>query len=124
MAKENVKGLFDNLGIKNNIKVETTEKKIENEVKEESNVAEAPKKSTRGRKKKVNEVAFNFTGKGLKITNKNQNIEKVNKTFYLEKRYIDILEDLSGKTGVNTSELVQAAIQLLKNNTVLEGFDD
>ena len=33
MAKENVKGLFDNLGIKNNIKVETTEKKIENEVK-------------------------------------------------------------------------------------------
>ena len=124
MAKENVKGLFDNLGIKNNIKVETTEKKIENEVKEESNVAEAPKKSTRGRKKKVNEVAFNFTGKGLKITNKNQKIEKVNKTFYLEKRYIDILEDLSGKTGVNTSELVQAAIQLLKNNTVLEGFDD
>ena len=124
MAKENVKGLFDNLGIKNNIKVETTEKKIENEVKEESKVTEAPKKSTRGRKKKVNEVAFNFTGKGLKITNKNQKIEKVNKTFYLEKRYIDILEDLSGKTGVNTSELVQAAIQLLKNNTVLEGFDD
>ena len=124
MAKENVKGLFDNLGIKNNIKVETTEKKIENEVKEESKVAEAPKKSTRGRKKKVNEVAFNFTGKGLKITNKNQKIEKLNKTFYLEKRYIDILEDLSSKTGVNTSELVQAAIQLLKNNTVLEGFDD
>ena len=51
-------------------------------------------------------------------------IEKLNKTFYLEKRYIDILEDLSSKTGVNTSELVQAAIQLLKNNTVLEGFDD
>ena len=124
MAKENVKGLFDNLGIKNNIKVETAEKKIENEVKEESKVEEAPKKSTRGRKKKVNEVAFNFTGKGLKITNKNQKIEKLNKTFYLEKRYIDILEDLSSKTGVNTSELVQAAIQLLKNNTVLEGFDD
>ena len=34
------------------------------------------------------------------------------------------VEDLSGKTGVNTSELVQAAIQLVKNNTTLEGFDD
>ena len=120
MAKENVKGLFDNLGMKNN-KVEKTEIKVETEVEK---VEEAPKKSTRGRKKKVNEGAFNFTGKGLKITNKNQKIEKLNKTFYLEKRYIDILEDLSSKTGVNTSELVQAAIQLLKNNTVLEGFDD
>ena len=98
-----------------------TEIKVETEVEK---VEEAPKKSTRGRKKKVNEVAFNFTGKGLKITNKNQKIEKLNKTFYLEKRYIDILEDLSSKTGVNTSELVQAAIQLLKNNTTLEGFDD
>lgn len=120
MAKENIKGLFDNLGMKNN-KVEKTEIKVETEVEK---VEEAPKKSTRGRKKKVNEVTFNFTGKGLKITNKNQKIEKLNKTFYLEKRYIDILEDLSSKTGVNTSELVQAAIQLLKNNTVLEGFDD
>ena len=68
MAKENVKGLFDNLGMKNN-KVEKTEIKVETEVEK---VEEAPKKSTRGRKKKVNEVAFNFTGKGLKITNKNQ----------------------------------------------------
>ena len=34
-----------------------------------------------------------------------------------------MLEELLGKAGVNTSKLVHASIQLLRNNTKLEGFD-
>ncbi|MGL4991129.1 MAG: hypothetical protein ACRC57_08240 [Sarcina sp.] len=82
------------------------------------------KKTTRGRKKKSNEVSLEFKGKKLKITNLNKEIIKCNKTFYLEKKYINILEELSKKTGLTTSELTQLAIQLLSNNVELEGFDD
>ncbi|MGL4742084.1 MAG: hypothetical protein ACRC41_14995 [Sarcina sp.] len=82
------------------------------------------KKSTRGRKKKSNEVSLEFKGKKLKITNLNKEIVKCNKTFYLEKKYIDILEELSKKTGLTTSELTQLAIQLLSNNVELDGFDN
>lgn len=116
--KNSVMGLLEGLAktesmqdIENNIKIEESNK---------SNI----KKSTRGRKKKSNEVSLEFKGKKLKITNLNKEIVKCNKTFYLEKKYIDILEDLSKKTGLTTSELTQLAIQLLSNNVELEGFED
>lgn len=82
------------------------------------------KKSTRGRKKQEVKVSLEFKGSKLKIKKQSGKIEKVNKTFYLESTYIAMLEDLSSKTGMTTSELVQAAIQLLNNNVELEGFED
>ena len=80
------------------------------------------KKSNRGRKKAA-AVDISFKGKKAVITKKATVIEKSNKTFYLEKKYLDILDGLEAKTGVSTSELVQIAIQLLETNLELEGFD-
>ena len=114
--KNSVMGLLEGIAkTESNIKTE----EIKEEIKKEE-----PKKSTRGRKKKSTEVALEFKGKKLKITNLNKEIVKSNKTFYLEKKYIDILENLSKKTGLTTSELIQIAIQILNNNLELEGFED
>lgn len=83
----------------------------------------AKPKSTRGRKKSV-PVEVTFHGKKVTIKKKEDVIEKSNKTFYLEKKYIDILDELESKTGISSSELAQVAIQLLENNLELQGFDN
>ena len=116
--KNSVMGLLEGLA-----KTESIQENVDNTNTEKINKDDI-KKSTRGRKKKSNEVSLEFKGKKLKITNLNKEIVKCNKTFYLEKKYIDILENLSKKTGLTTSELTQLAIQLLNNNVELEGFED
>ncbi|MGL5244681.1 MAG: ribbon-helix-helix protein, CopG family [Sarcina sp.] len=117
--KNPVKGILAGINETGKSNLIANDKTNEEPVKMEAKSA----KSTRGRKKKSTEVALEFKGKKLKITNLNKEIIKCNKTFYLEKKYIDILEELSNKTGMTTSELVQVAIQLLHNNVELEGFE-
>lgn len=116
--KNSVMGLLEGLA-----KTESIQEAADTTKVEEISKGDTPK-STRGRKKKSKEVSLEFKGKKLKITNLNKEIVKCNKTFYLEKKYIDILENLSKKTGLTTSELTQLAIQLLSNNVELEGFED
>lgn len=104
----------------------TTETKVENaKVTAESNVenneGETPKKkSNRGRKKATSAATVVIKNKKAIISLADVSTKK-NKTFYLEDKSIKILDDLSNKTGLTTSQLVQIAIDLLESNLEIQG---
>ena len=82
-------------------------------------------KSTRGRKKKTQETSVKFSGKKVIISKINDAVaEKKNKTFYIDTKYINMIENLAERCGMTTSELAEIAIQLLNNNLELEGFEE
>ena len=126
MAKNNNKNKVLGVlsGIQSTNKMQEAVEEVAVSTTDKNEEVKEVKKSTRGRKKQEVKVSLEFKGSKLKIKKQSVKIEKVNKTFYLESTYIAMLEDLSSKTGMTTSELVQAAIQLLNNNVELEGFED
>lgn len=122
--KENIKNTISSLMSGMSETAEKVNNSVNNDNNNNNTTTETTtgKKSNRGRKKAA-AVDISFKGKKAVITKKGAAIEKSNKTFYLEKKYLDILDELESKTGVSTSELVQIAIQLLETNLELEGFD-
>lgn len=116
--KENkVNGLIQNLN-------KTAEKMKENHDKTlEQEDAEARPKSNRGRKKKAN-VKKVVKGKSITYTKVEDIPKKGNKTFYLTNTLVEELEKMAEKIGLSSSELMEDAIQLLLNNSTLEGFNE
>lgn len=80
-------------------------------------------KSTRGRKKKAN-VKKVVKGKSITYTKVENTPKKGNKTFYLTNTLVEELEEMAEKVGLSSSELMEDAIQLLLNNSTLEGFNE
>lgn len=114
-------GIFESLGVNSNI---NSENKLNGNENNFEKFEETKPKSTRGRKKKSNETSIKFTGKKVVISKVTETTEKKNKTFYLDSKHIQTLENISAITGMTTSELVEIAIQLLNNNLELDGFND
>lgn len=87
----------------------------------ENNEGETPKKkSNRGRKKATSAATVVIKNKKAIISLSDVLVKK-NKTFYLEDRYIKTLDNLSERTGLTTSQLVQIAIDLLESNLEIQG---
>lgn len=108
---------------KEEVKVKKTIKSEDNISKKEEKVEEIKTKSTRGRKKKAN---VKRVIKGNKITYiKEEEVPlKGNKTFYVSTSLVEELEKMAEEVGLSTSDLIEDAIQLLLNNSSLQGFDD
>ena len=120
-SKNNKSNVENTVGVNSDINSHPNHDKPKNN---SSELEEIKSKSPRGRKKKGSDTSVKFIGKKVVISKKDESIIKKNKTFYIDNKHIQTLENISERTGMTTSELVEIAIQLLNNNLELEGFND
>lgn len=125
---DNSKLIKNKLAKANKVKTETISKMNSVEVKVQAkleNTKEAQtevikEKSKRGRKKATSSASVVIKNKKAIVSLSDVSIKK-NKTFYLEDRYIQILDNLATRTGLSTSQLVQIAVDLLDSNLEIQG---
>lgn len=98
--------------------------KSQNISNNEKNTIKEQKATASENKSNKNDISINISSKGVTITNLKRKKTKVNKTFYLENKYVEKMELLSRKTGISNSELIQLSLDFLIKNLKLEGFEE
>lgn len=81
---------------------------------------EVKRKSKAGRKAAGAKVDIKIKGKSLVIKKIKEKPVKINKSYYLEEEYINIVERRANEIGITPSQLIQEAIKLMDSNLVIE----
>lgn len=90
-------------------------------LEEEKNIENTPKKkSNAGRKSAGAKVDIRVSGKTLRVKKIQDKPKKINKSYYLEEEYINIVERRAKEIGITPSQLIQESIKLMDNNIIIE----